>query len=163
MGILDKFKSIYGQKKKKTAPPKHAVDNDQKKRFMAVGSAGDTADTKKKDDKKKSGKEKEADKEKKKSSGRTPTFAPFVLIRPLVTEKMSTYPGRYAFAVHPDANRSMVKRAINDLYGIKPVKVNISNLSGKKVRYGRSTGRTKSWKKAVVTLPTGKTIEVFES
>ncbi|MFC1662781.1 50S ribosomal protein L23 [Patescibacteria group bacterium] len=168
MGLLDKFKSIYGQKKKKTAKPMHAVgDKDNmKKRFMSVGSAVDSGkkkDVKDTDDNKADSKKKESDTSAKKKSSRTPLFAPKVLVRPLITEKMSSHPGRYAFEVHPNANRDMVKRAINDLYGILPTKVNIMHQSGKAVRYGRSVGVTKNWKKAVVTLPEGKTIEVFES
>lgn len=160
MGIFDKFKSIYDQSKKKTTAPKHVVkDGDaKKKQFMSVGSA----DEKKKDVKAEKGNDvkKETSKEKKQSTTGT---APRVLIRPIITEKLTLRAGTYAFEVDSAANRSQVKAAIYHLYGVRPTRVNIVSVSGKAVRYGRASGFTKFWKKAVVTLPAGKSIEVFES
>ncbi|MFA6393665.1 MAG: 50S ribosomal protein L23 [Patescibacteria group bacterium] len=87
-----------------------------------------------------------------------------VLIKPLVTEKASVLSSlnKYNFSVSPDANRIEVAKAIHEVYGIKPVKVNIINNKGKKVRYGKTKGTRKDWKKAVVTLPAGKSINVYE-
>ena len=48
------------------------------------------------------------------------------------------------------------------VYGIKPIKINILKITGKKVRFGRSFGKRKDWKKAVVTLPAGQTIQLYE-
>ncbi|MFA6106871.1 MAG: 50S ribosomal protein L23 [Patescibacteria group bacterium] len=87
-----------------------------------------------------------------------------VLIKPLVTEKASVLSSlnKYNFSVSLGANRIEVAKAIFEVYGIKPVKVNIINNKGKKVRYGKIKGVRKDWKKAVVTLPAGKSINVYE-
>lgn len=87
-----------------------------------------------------------------------------VLIKPLITEKASDLGvlGKYVFAVAPKMNKVEVKKAIRAIYKIEPVKVNISNFSGKNVRYGRVQGQTKNWKKAIVTLKSGDKIEVYE-
>ncbi|MBU1130802.1 50S ribosomal protein L23 [Patescibacteria group bacterium] len=86
------------------------------------------------------------------------------LIRPLVTEK-GTYLGaqnKYIFEVSRAANKIEIKKAIKAVYGVNPTKVNIINLSGKKIRYGRIRGETKAAKKAVVTLKEGESIQVYE-
>jgi len=87
-----------------------------------------------------------------------------IIIKPLVTEKVSDLGAhnKYVFQVAAKANKLAVAKAINVIYGVKPVKVNILNLSGKKAGYGRVTGRRKDWKKAIVTLPVGQTIKVYE-
>lgn len=87
-----------------------------------------------------------------------------VLIKPLITEKASSLGvlNKYVFAINPRMNKIEVKKAIRTIYGVDPVKVNILNFSGKKVKYGRISGQTKSWKKAVVTLKEGDKIEVYE-
>jgi len=87
-----------------------------------------------------------------------------VLIKPLVTEKAGDIGalGKYVFAINPGMNKVEVKKAIRTIYNVEPTKVNIANFSGKKVRYGRVKGKTKSWKKAIVTLKPGDKIEVYE-
>ena len=87
-----------------------------------------------------------------------------VLVKPLITEKASDLGplNKYVFAVNPRINKVEVKKAIRTIYNVEPIKVNISNFSGKSVRYGRIRGKTKSWKKAVVTLKEGDKIEVYE-
>lgn len=90
--------------------------------------------------------------------------APRILIKPLVTEKaadLSSF-SQYVFAVDSKANKIEVKKAIRAIYNVEPVKVNIVSVSGKKVRYGRLSGKTKNWKKAVVTLKPGDKIEIYE-
>ena len=161
MGFLDRFRSRYGQKKKKTSAPKHAVkDSDaKKKQFMAVGAADQPKQESPATAKKDAAPKKETSAPKKNTITGT---APRILIRPLVTEKLTLQTGTYAFEVNPRANRSQVKAAIHQLYGVRPTRVNIITLPGKAVRYGRTSGHTKFWKKAMVTLPAGKTIEVFE-
>lgn len=91
-------------------------------------------------------------------------FAYRILVKPLVTEKASRLgvENKYVFAVALDANKIEIAKAINEVYGIKPVAVNIINLTGKNVRYGRMKGKRKDWKKAIVELPKGKTIKVYE-
>lgn len=87
-----------------------------------------------------------------------------VLVKPLITEKgaKQTEHGKYLFMVSPRANKIMVKQAILKTYGIRPVQVNILNYFGKKVNFGRRQGVRKDWKKAVVTLPAGKTIDIYK-
>jgi large subunit ribosomal protein L23 len=87
-----------------------------------------------------------------------------VLIKPLITEKgaKQTEQGKYFFMVSPKANKIMIKQAMLETYGIRPIQVNIVNLLGKKVRSGRRLGVRKDWKKAIVTLPKGKTIDVYK-
>lgn len=87
-----------------------------------------------------------------------------ILVKPLVTEKAANLgtENKYVFAVSSKANKIEIAKAINEVYGIKPVAVNIIKMQGKKTRYGRVAGRTKDWKKAVVTLPEGESIKVYE-
>ena len=87
-----------------------------------------------------------------------------VIVRPLVTEKSAilSSANTYVFVVTKNANRIAVRSAIKQMYGITPVRVNIQNVPGKWVRFGRSQGKRSDWKKALVTLPKGKTINVHE-
>lgn len=82
-----------------------------------------------------------------------------VLLEPLVTEK-NTLHGTYAFLIHPRANKQEVKKAIARVYGIAPVKVNIVRMKGKTVRWGTTYGQRAKTKKAIVTFPKGKKIEI---
>lgn len=86
------------------------------------------------------------------------------LVKPMVSEKSSVLAsqGKYVFVVHPKANKIEVARAIRSVYNVKVIDVNIINMSGKSVRFGRVWGRTKKWKKAVVTLAPGQKIEIYE-
>ncbi len=87
-----------------------------------------------------------------------------VLLRPLVTEKGSHLGvlNKYLFEVDYNTNKIEVAKAIEAAYGVKPTKVNIIKLAGKVMRRGRTVGRRKNWKKAIVTLPEGKTIQIYE-
>ncbi len=87
-----------------------------------------------------------------------------ILLKPLVTEKISsqTSQGKYAFVVADKANKVEVAKAIWETYGVWPAKVNIMNYQGKAVRFGRVFGRRKKWKKAIITLPQGKTIDIYK-
>ncbi len=87
-----------------------------------------------------------------------------VVIKPLVTEKVSDLgaQNKYVFQVAAKVNKIAVAKAISAIYGVKPVKINIIKLSGKKAGYGRISGKRKDWKKAIVTLPVGQTIKVYE-
>lgn len=86
------------------------------------------------------------------------------IVRPLVTEKAAViaHVGQYSFLVAPKANRIAVRAAIKAMYGVVPTSVNIQRVRGKFVRFGRTTGQRSDWKKAIVTLPKGKTIDVYE-
>lgn len=87
-----------------------------------------------------------------------------VLVRPLITEKVTNLAveNKYAFEVATDTNKIEVSRAIQEVYGVVPTDVNIVNVKGKKVRFGRKFGKRKDWKKAIITLKKGETIKVYE-
>ena len=91
-----------------------------------------------------------------------------VLIRPLVTEKssyQSSSLNQYSFIVANKATKTMVKDAIETLFDVNVVRVNIVNAPAKRGRRARSRRllvRRPSFKKAIVTLATGETLEIFE-
>ncbi|OGH87662.1 MAG: 50S ribosomal protein L23 [Candidatus Magasanikbacteria bacterium RIFOXYC2_FULL_42_28] len=87
-----------------------------------------------------------------------------ILIRPLVTEKgaIAQSQNKYGFVVERSATTDVIKRAIAEAYGVTPLKVNLINVSGKWVRFGQSFGRRGDYKKAIVTLPKGKSITIHE-
>jgi len=87
-----------------------------------------------------------------------------ILLRPIITEKATDQEakGVYIFEVHLKANKTSIKKVIEQLYGVKPLRVNIIRVRGRKVRYGRSTGKTKAWKKALVCLKKGDKIEFIK-
>lgn len=87
-----------------------------------------------------------------------------VILAPHVTEKSAhlASQSQYVFRVAVKANKIQIAQAIRAMYGVVPTSVNIQNFDGKKVRYGRTKGERKNWKKAIVSLPEGKTIEVYE-
>ena len=87
-----------------------------------------------------------------------------VLLRPLVTEKgvhRSTRYNQYAFEVNQLADKADVRRAIEDLFDVRVTKVRTQNRKGKPRRYKFTYGRTKAWKKAVVSLHGDDRINFF--
>ena len=88
-----------------------------------------------------------------------------VLLKPMVTEKsMSNMSDRqYTFVIHPEANKSMVKKAVEEIFGVKVEDVKTMNFIGKMKRVGLHTGRRPEYKKAIVKLTAdSKAIEFFE-
>ena len=87
-----------------------------------------------------------------------------IIIKPVVTEKSVDLmqENKYCFKVAKDANKIEIKNAIEEIFKVTVVNVNIVNVHGKMKRMGRTQGMTASWKKAVVTLREGDSIEVFE-
>jgi large subunit ribosomal protein L23 len=87
-----------------------------------------------------------------------------ILAHPLVSEKAvhAEARGTYTFVVKPAINKSMVKQAVKQVYGVWPKSVRVVNVEGKRLRFGRSFGKRQDWKKAIVTLPKGKTISIHE-
>lgn len=88
-----------------------------------------------------------------------------VLKRPIITEKTSFQASdlhRYTFEVDTRANKHMVKQAVEEVFDVEVTAVNMMNVHGKTRRMGRQMGRTRAWKKAVVTLLPGQSIEFFE-
>ena len=89
-----------------------------------------------------------------------------IIIRPVLSEK--SFDGiaskRYTFIVLPQANKTEIKKAVEEVFGVKVAKVNTVNYEGKLKRRGASQGRRPGYKKAIVTLTAdSKSIEYFES
>ena len=87
-----------------------------------------------------------------------------VLIRPVVSEKSYTQiqANQYTFQVHKDAHKTQVRQAVEQLFDVKVVKVNILKVQAKPKRRGRILGSKPGWKKAIVQLKKGDTIEIFQ-
>lgn len=91
-----------------------------------------------------------------------------VIVRPVISEKSmdETQRGKYTFRVHDDANKLQVKAAIEELFKVDVITVNVSTMKVKEKsrnrKRGRQRGWTSPWKKAVVTLASGQKIEFFE-
>ncbi|MGI6374075.1 MAG: 50S ribosomal protein L23 [Patescibacteria group bacterium] len=100
----------------------------------------------------------------KKSKQRVSQSAYQVLIKPLVTEKATDLAAsnKYVFVVAAQANKIEIAKAVKDIYGVEPLKVNLANIKGKRVVRGRIKGQRSDWRKAVITLPAGQTIKIYE-
>ena len=87
-----------------------------------------------------------------------------IIIRPVVSEKSTDMVeiGKYVFEVSMSANKTMVKRAIKEIFKVEPVQVNVMRVRGKLKRVRYKYGFTPAWKKAIVTLKKGDKIELFE-
>ena len=89
-----------------------------------------------------------------------------IIIRPIITERAMSGVAekKYVFEVAKDAGKIEIKKAVEEIFGVKVAKVNTLNMQGKKKRMGaRPEGRRANWKKAMVTLTAdSKTIEFFE-
>ena len=89
-----------------------------------------------------------------------------IILCPIVTEKSMAGIGskRYTFEVAQKATKIDVAKACEELFGVKVAKVNTLHVRGRFRRQGKTSGYTRSWKKAIVTLkPDSKTIEFFDS
>lgn len=87
-----------------------------------------------------------------------------ILLRPLVTEKSTALleESKYVFEVAKAANKVQIAQAVAEIFNVKVVAVNTINVTGKVKRVGRNVGRRRSYKKAIVTLAPGETIQFFE-
>ena len=87
-----------------------------------------------------------------------------IILRPLITEKntnLMVY-NKYSFEVDRSANKTQIKRAIEEIFKVSVTKVHTMNMRGKMRRRGMRFGYTADWKKAIVTLAEGDRIELFE-
>ena len=86
------------------------------------------------------------------------------ILAPVISEKAARLhdEGVLVFKVAKNANRVQVRNAFRELYKVTPVSVNIQNVRGKRVRVGRMLGKRSDWKKALIRLPKGKKIDIFE-
>ena len=87
-----------------------------------------------------------------------------VLRRPLITEKSTELQSqnKYAFEIAGEANKPMVKQAVEKAFRVRVTAVNVVTVPGKTRRVGRRQVLTRSWKKAIITLQAGDKIEFFE-
>jgi large subunit ribosomal protein L23 len=89
-----------------------------------------------------------------------------IIRRPIITERTSDMMAgkKYVFEVDRRVNKTEIKQAVETIFKVKVTAVNTMNMPGKPKRYGRHSGYTSEWKKAVVTLsPDSKELEFFET
>ena len=87
-----------------------------------------------------------------------------VLLAPVVSEKSYSLIAdrKYSFRVHPRAHKTQVRQAVEELFHVKVERVNVSQVKAKPKRRGLHRGTRPGWKKAVVQVREGDTIEIFE-
>jgi large subunit ribosomal protein L23 len=87
-----------------------------------------------------------------------------VIIRPVVSEKSYALiaQNKYTFRVHPDAHKTQIRSAIQDIFDVTVTDVRTMKLHPKPKRRGWTSGKTREWKKAVVELAPGDRIDLFE-
>ena len=96
--------------------------------------------------------------------------ADIVIIEPVLTEKTNllreSENKKYVFKVNPRANKLEIMKAVHELFEVNPLNCRVLNVKGKprmaRTRSGFRLGRTGSWKKAIITLPKGERIDIFE-
>ena len=87
-----------------------------------------------------------------------------VLIKPVVSEKSYALlaANKYTFRIHPDANKTQVRQAVEAIFGVRVEDVRTVNVRSKPKRRGYTSGKTREWKKAIVQLHQDDAIELFE-
>ncbi len=87
-----------------------------------------------------------------------------VIIRPVVSEKSYVLAtnDKYTFRVHPDAHKTQIKQAVEQLFEVKVVAVRTISVKSKPKRRGLYQGRTRTWKKAIVQVRPGDSIPIFQ-
>ena len=87
-----------------------------------------------------------------------------VLLAPVVSEKSYGLieQNKYSFKVHQDAHKTQVRQAVEEVFGVTVVRVNIVKVQSKPKRRGMIRGQRPGWKKAIVQLAPGESIEIFE-
>jgi large subunit ribosomal protein L23 len=88
-----------------------------------------------------------------------------VIIRPVVSEKsyVLATADKYTFRVHPDAHKTQIRQAVEQLFEVGVVDVRTMSVKSKPKRRGYTSGRTRQWKKAIVQVKPGDTIPIFQS
>ena len=86
-----------------------------------------------------------------------------VIIRPIVSEKtyLLAEAGKYTFRVHDKAHKTQIRQAIEVLFDVKVVEVRTASVKSKPKRRGHTQGRTRAWKKAIVQVREGDSIQIF--
>ena len=87
-----------------------------------------------------------------------------VIIRPVVSEKsyVLASAGKYTFRVHPDAHKTQIRQAVEKLFDVTVVEVRTMSVKSKPKRRGYTSGKTRTWKKAIVQVKPGDTIPIFQ-
>jgi large subunit ribosomal protein L23 len=87
-----------------------------------------------------------------------------IVIKPVVSEKSYALlaANKYTFRVHDDANKTQIRQAVEEIFGVRVEDVRTVNVRSKPKRRGMTAGRTREWKKAVVQLHQDDSIELFE-
>jgi len=87
-----------------------------------------------------------------------------VIIRPVVSEKSYVLAtnDKYTFRVHPDAHKTQIRQAVEELFEVKVVGVRTISVKSKPKRRGLYQGRTRTWKKAIVQVRQGDSIPIFQ-
>jgi large subunit ribosomal protein L23 len=87
-----------------------------------------------------------------------------VIIKPIVSEKSYALlaANKYTFRVHPDAHKTVIRQAVEEIFGVRVVDVRTMSVKSKPKRRGYTSGRTRAWKKAIVELHEDDSIELFE-
>ena len=88
-----------------------------------------------------------------------------VILKPIVSEKSYALidENAYTFLVHPDANKVQIRQAVEEIWGVKVLKVNTQNRSGKVKSSRMGKGKRKNTRRAIVKLAEGDKIELFET
>jgi large subunit ribosomal protein L23 len=88
-----------------------------------------------------------------------------VIIRPVVSEKsfVLAEAGKYTFRVHDKAHKTQIRQAVEELFDVKVTGVRTVSVKSKPKRRGVHSGRTRSWKKAIVQVREGDTIPIFQA
>jgi large subunit ribosomal protein L23 len=87
-----------------------------------------------------------------------------VIVKPVLSEKsyVLSAAGKYTFRVHPDAHRTQIRQAVEALFEVHVVEVRTLSVKSKPKRRGISRGRTRAWKKAIVSVASGESIPIFQ-
>ena len=87
-----------------------------------------------------------------------------VIIRPVVSEKSYALlaANKYTFRIHPEANKTQVRQAVEEIFGVRVQGVRTMSVRAKPKRRGYTAGKTRAWKKAVVQLHPEDSIELFQ-
>ena len=87
-----------------------------------------------------------------------------VIIKPVVSEKsyVLSAADRYTFRVHPDAHKTQIRQAVEEIFDVHVLDVRTMSVKSKPKRRGLTRGRTRTWKKAIVQIEPGQTIPIFQ-
>ena len=157
MSILDKFKKNQEDAGKASVAKQVVEAEKEAKKSVAKKPAAKKKTTPK-------AKAKTETKKQKKAAQIVSKKATHALLGPVVSEKSAQLSDRgvIVFRVADDANKVEIRNAFRELYKVTPVRVNVMKVRGSQVRFGRMRGRTKDYKKAMITLPKGTRIDIFE-